>query len=321
MAAYNAADMIEMAIASARAQTLGDFELIIIDDGSTDATAQIIDRVAAEDPRLRVFHQENAGANATRNRAIAAARGEYVTFLDTDDLKLPGYLERAHEAMRDPSVGLAYSDSYVLDHETRRIHRSTILAAHGRLEEPPADTEAFLAQLVESCFIPFTATTVRRSVLEEVGAFEPRIAGTDDWELWIRIVASGARAVRVPGTLAVMGRVEGQISGDRAVMQRNLRAMFALVADEAPLSDVDSRARARTCRPGGGRGLPPAGARPRPAPGGAAAPGPARHLGPLMAPAPAARRGRGLPRPAARRRVPLEPARRARRRAAPVKSS
>lgn len=237
MAAYNAAGTIEMAIDSARAQTLGDFELIVIDDGSSDDTGRIIDRLAAEDPRLVVRHQANAGANATRNRAIAAARGEYVTFLDTDDLKLPTYLERVAEAMEDESVGLAFSDSYVMDHEHRRIHRSTVLAAHGRLAPPPDDTEAFLAQLIESCFIPFTATTVRRSVLEEVGAFEPRLAGTDDWELWIRIVASGTRVVRVPGTLAVMGRLRGQISGDRAVMQRNLHAMFGIIADEFDLPE------------------------------------------------------------------------------------
>jgi glycosyltransferase involved in cell wall biosynthesis len=246
MAAYNAADTIEMAIGSARAQTLGDFELIIIDDGSSDATGEIIDRLAAEDPRLTVHHQANAGANTTRNRAIAAARGEYVTFLDTDDLKLPSYLERVREAMADESVGLAYSDSYVMDYEHRRIHRSTVLSAHGRLAPPPDETEALLAQLLESCFIPFTATTVRRSVLDEVGAFEPRLAGTDDWELWIRIVSSGTRVVRVPGTLAVMGRVRGQISGDRAVMQSNLHKMFGIIAEEFDIPEaIRLRARER----------------------------------------------------------------------------
>ncbi|MBJ7455508.1 MAG: glycosyltransferase [Thermoleophilia bacterium] len=258
MAAYNAAGTIEMAIDSARAQTFGDFELIIIDDGSSDATGEIIDRLAVEDPRLVVHHQANAGANTTRNRAIAAARGEYVTFLDTDDLKLPSYLEAVRETMADESVGLAYTDSYVMDHEHRRIHRSTVLAAHGRLAPPPDDTEAFLAQLIESCFIPFTATTVRRSVLEQVGAFEPRLAGTDDWELWIRIVASGARAVRVPGTLAVMGRVRGQISGDRVVMQQNLQKMFEIIAEEFDLPDaIRLRTRELAARAGAEAGRPP----------------------------------------------------------------
>lgn len=244
MAAYDAADTIELAIRSALSQTMGDFELIVIDDGSKDATGAIIDRLAAEDPRIRAVHQENAGANATRNRALAMARGEHVTFLDTDDLKLPSYLERVHEAMSDPAVGLVWCDAYILDHANGRIHRSTILEAHGRTAEPPAGRDALLGQLIESCFLPFTATTVRRSVLEEAGPFDARLAGTDDWELWFRIVATGARAVRIPGVLAVMGRVEGQISGKRDVMLRDRRAMFAIVADELDVPDA-VRVRAR----------------------------------------------------------------------------
>jgi glycosyltransferase involved in cell wall biosynthesis len=92
MAAYNAADVIHAAIGSALRQTLTDFELIVVDDGSTDGTGEIVAALAAQDPRIRLLTQANAGANATRNRAISEARGRYVTFLDSDDLKLPGYL-------------------------------------------------------------------------------------------------------------------------------------------------------------------------------------------------------------------------------------
>lgn len=247
MAAYNAADTIEEAIASARAQTLGDFELIVIDDGSTDRTPAILDQLGREDPRLRVIHQANAGANPTRNRALAAARGEFVTFLDSDDLKLPTYLEAVYETMgSDPAVGLAYSDCYVLEDRHRRIRRSTVLGAYGQTAGPPEGAEALLGRLIEGCFIPFSATTVRRSALEAVGPFDPRLAGTDDWELWIRIIASGVDVRRVPGALAVMRRVEGQISGNHEVMLRNDHAMFTIVADELDLPEpVRARARQR----------------------------------------------------------------------------
>lgn len=247
MAAYNAEDTIEEAVSSARSQTLGDFELIVIDDGSTDRTPSILDQLAREDARLRVIHQANAGANPTRNRALAAARGEFVTFLDSDDLKLPTYLEAVREQMgADPSIGLAYSDCYVLEDRHRRIRRSTVLGAYRVTGPAPSGVEALLGRLIEGCFIPFSATTVRRSVIEAAGAFDPRIAGTDDWELWIRIIASGVGVVRVPGTLAVMRRVEGQISGNRAVMLRNNHLMFTIIADDLGVpASVRERARER----------------------------------------------------------------------------
>lgn len=97
--AYNAGPHIEAAIASVEAQTFQDWELLIVDDGSTDGTGAILDRLS--NPRIRVFHQANAGVSAARNVGLDAARGEYVTFLDADD-RLPsealairaGYLDR-----------------------------------------------------------------------------------------------------------------------------------------------------------------------------------------------------------------------------------
>jgi len=244
---YNAADVVVDAIRSAQRQTLGEFELIALDDGSTDETAELVRALAADDPRIRLERQENAGANATRNRAMSMARGRYITFLDSDDLKLPTYLEDVHRAFEaNPSAGLAYTDAYVMDHDTRRVYRRTFIAAQGAYDPPPLEPAEFLERLLETCFIPFSATTLRRSVVEEVGAFDPRLAGTDDYELWLRIVARGHGAVRVPGTLAVMRRRPGQISGDLSVMWRNLRQAYLLVADEydAPES-VRLRARSR----------------------------------------------------------------------------
>ncbi len=252
-AAYNASDTIGEAIGSAQRQTLGDFELIVIDDGSRDATAALVERIAGGDPRIRLHRQANAGANATRNRAIAAARGRYVTFLDSDDLKMPDYLEGAAAALEaDPLAGLAFSDSYILDDDTRRIHRSTFMGALGDYEDLPLDPEAFLTRLLEKCFIPFTATTLRRSVLEEIGAFDPRLAGTDDYELWMRVVAAGHRAVRIPGVRSIMRRRAGQISGDLPVMWSNLRDTYLVVADEFEVSDAiraGARSRAEALEP------------------------------------------------------------------------
>jgi glycosyltransferase involved in cell wall biosynthesis len=248
MAAYNAADVIPAAIGSAQRQTLTDFELIVVDDGSTDGTGEIVAALAARDPRIRLLTQANAGANATRNRAISEARGRYVTFLDSDDLKLPGYLEAIAAGLEEsPWAGLAYTDAYILDDETRRVHRMTFAGALGRAgADPPRDPLACLELLLDNCFIPFSATTLRRSVLEEIGSFDPRLAGTDDFELWMRVLSRGHGVLRVPGVLAVMRRRAGQISGDSAVMWTNLRDTYRVVAEEFPIPEpLRAKARAK----------------------------------------------------------------------------
>lgn len=231
MAAYNAERTIGAAIDSARAQTMGDFELIVVNDGSRDRTRGIVAAAAADDPRIVLLDQENAGANAARNRALARARGRYITFLDTDDLKLPTYLEAVTAALdADPGAALAYTDSWLLDDRTRRIYRRGYLESLGPFDPPPADPGAFLDAMIEVCFIPYCATTLRATVLDEVGTFDPEIAGTDDYELWLRILLAGHRAIRVPGRLAVSRRIEGQISGNLPVMHANLRKTYLKVA-------------------------------------------------------------------------------------------
>src|SRR5690242_19650168 len=97
--AYNAAGTLELAIRSVRAQTDSSFELIAVDDGSTDATPDLLRRLAGEDARIRVIRQENAGPSAAREAAMGQASGTYLTFLDSDDLLMPSYLETMAETL------------------------------------------------------------------------------------------------------------------------------------------------------------------------------------------------------------------------------
>src|SRR4051812_28108863 len=96
--AYNAAATIAPALRSVLAQTRGDFEAIVVDDGSTDATAEAVGPFL-EDGRITLVQQENRGLSGARNTALASARGRYVSLLDSDDLWLPHYLERMGEAL------------------------------------------------------------------------------------------------------------------------------------------------------------------------------------------------------------------------------
>jgi glycosyltransferase involved in cell wall biosynthesis len=112
--AYNTADTLGEAIDSVLAQTRQDFEIIVVDDGSSDDTAAVAEGFG--DRRIRVYRQENAGPSAARNRGIAEALGEYVSSLDSDDLWLPDYLAEMGRALEEnPRADFAYTHAWILD--------------------------------------------------------------------------------------------------------------------------------------------------------------------------------------------------------------
>ena len=113
--AFNAARTIGSSIRSVLQQTEQDFEVVVVDDGSTDDTVECA-RSFATDPRVRVISQRNKGPSAARNAAVAAARALYVSMLDADDLWLPEYLEVMGGALDgNPDAPFAYTDAWVLD--------------------------------------------------------------------------------------------------------------------------------------------------------------------------------------------------------------
>ena len=183
MAAYNASATIEAAIRSVLGQTRPDFELIIVDDGSTDDTARRVEQFLS-DPRVRLIRQENRGAPTARNTAIEAGRGRYVTILDSDDLLMPTYLERVGGALDDnPAAGFAFADAWRLDDRSGRFWSRTVMVARGAPRPVPTDAAAFLLALVNSNFVPIMFT-VRRNALAHVGGFRRgEHNSAEDWEL------------------------------------------------------------------------------------------------------------------------------------------
>ena len=172
VAAYNASRTVGETIRSVLAQTRQDFEIVVIDDGSTDDTASILAHWTT-DPRIRLHRQENAGPAAARNAGIALARGDYVSMLDSDDLWLPCYLERMVQALQEsPESGFAYTDAWALEQASGRIRRATAMSR----QHPPERTlpaTAFLEALIQRNFI-FNAVTVRRGVSSVSGAMTRR---------------------------------------------------------------------------------------------------------------------------------------------------
>ena len=178
----NRAAMLRRAIDSVAAQTFAGFELLVVDDASTDDTLQLL--ASLPDPRLRVLTSPCAGgAPRARNRGVAAARGRFVAFLDDDDEWLPQKLERQLAVFaRGPArLGLVHGGSSVVASATGRVVH-TVVPTPG-LAVRPAD---FLGE------ISFTTSVVlvRRSCFDEVGVFDEALAGAQDRDLWIRLAGA-----------------------------------------------------------------------------------------------------------------------------------
>jgi O-antigen biosynthesis protein len=232
MAAFDTRATIGPAIRSVLAQTRGDFELVVVDDGSRDGTPEAVE--AVDDARVRLLRRDHGGAAAARAAGIAAGSAPLISLIDSDDLWMPAYLATMGAALAaDPGAAFAYTDAWYLDDRTRQIRRASAMA----FQRPPADAPptaaALFAELLERNFV-YNAVTVRRSAVDAVGPPDVRLRGSIDWEWWLRLSAHGHRAVRVPGRLAVYRPRRESIISDAARVAAGQRDMMRIAAEEYP---------------------------------------------------------------------------------------
>ncbi len=207
MPAYNAEKTIVDSVGSVLEQTYGNWELIVVDDGSRDDTSRRVE-TAFSDPRIRLFRQENAGVAAARNAGMSRARGDLIAFLDSDDLWTPDKLEKQTAVFaRDAegSVGMCFTG---VRRFSQRPEESVPLYA----ADMPTGENLCEGMLVANP-VALLSVMVRASVLREVGAFDPSLFGTEDWDLWIRICRR-AKIVFLPEELAYYRDHPGGISKD-----------------------------------------------------------------------------------------------------------
>ena len=190
--AYNAAATIRETLTSLIAQTWPHWEAIVVDDGSTDITADIARGFAAYDARFRVVTQPNGGESAARNAGIALARFDWLLFLDADDWISPFYLEHMiNQLAGDPSLDAVHC-------------RYARVAADGTFVpdayQPP--TGDMFATLARRAAFPVHACIVRKSLVDVVGGFDTSLRTSPDWDLWQRVARTGAQFGGVPEVLA-----------------------------------------------------------------------------------------------------------------------
>jgi len=235
--AYNASRTIASSIRSVFQQVEQDFEVIVVDDGSTDDTAERARSVA--DHRVQVIRQPHAGASAARNAGIVAAKGVYVSMLDADDLWLPWYLTVMGESLdREPEAGFAYTDAWLLEDETKRVRRTSVMFYENPPDPPPRDAHALLIRLLERNFI-YGSVTVRRSVFDQVGGYDESLVIGEDWEQWLRMVANGVRPVRAAGQAAIYRTHRTQLTSNMArIVEDHVKIYSRFVDDPRVEPDV-----------------------------------------------------------------------------------
>ncbi len=241
LATYNQAHWLDGAVATVRAQTFADWELLVADDGSTDDTAAVIARHAATDPRIRSLPGPHAERCAARNRALAAATGDLVAFLDTDDRWHPDKLARQVAALRAaPAAAFCYTIARFVDADDHPLP----------LRKPPVAVAGNLfPALVRANLMILASVVARRALVAEAGAFDETLPvfGCEDWDLWLRlarrhpviVVDEELTLYRHPGNT----RAEQLLRSGLAVLERRYREPGT--AEAAALSGAAARARLR----------------------------------------------------------------------------
>lgn len=229
---YNRSRLLQATVESALAQTYPNIEVIVVDDGSTDDTGDLMAKYTG---RVTYLRQANRNAAAARNTGFRAASGEYLTFLDDDDLILPTKIERQAQVLASrPGVGLVHCRFYYADEAGNYLYKVGLLPEG-----------AVLPRLVCSNFVWMGAPLIRRDCLDQVGLFDEGIPSvTADWDMWLRIARAGHRFGCVQELLGAYRMHRNSMMCDVTTLERGMFAVLekvfsdpCLPADVAALKD------------------------------------------------------------------------------------
>jgi glycosyltransferase involved in cell wall biosynthesis len=247
--AYNYAGYIGEAVESAQRQTHSHIEIIVVDDGSTDNTADVVGALVKQDARVRYIHQRNQGLSAARNTGMQHAKGEYVVFLDADDVmhleKIQAHLEHFAQT---PDTDISYGRSrYFLSGKPEKTFASFDLDNNDWMPCVSGTAATVMPALVVNNIMPVCSAMLRRSIVERVGDFDTTLKSLEDWDYWLRAAAAQCMfGFSDDARLATYIRVHDTSMSKNAL--RMLMTQYRLRLDNIPrcLSSMLDRAAANT---------------------------------------------------------------------------
>lgn len=192
-ATFNFAKYLPETIESVLQQTFQDWELIIVDDGSTDRTSEVV-KTYLSDKRIRYIFQSNRGLSAARNVGLSISSGRYIQFLDADDLIHSKKLEMQSNYLESNIyVDVVFSDYYLFKDETKET-----------LINPPIQkrNEDIKMKMLRGNFIVVNSPLSRKKSIDKVGGFDENLTSTEDWDLWLRMLLSGMVFEKIDEKLA-----------------------------------------------------------------------------------------------------------------------
>ena len=210
---YNGSHTIAETLQSVLRQSYRDFEVLIIDDGSTDALMAVLEPF--QDPRIQVFHYENGGLPVARNRGIARSTGDYLIFLDADDLwtsdKLESHLRTLEKARQtNPKAGVAYSWNYFLDDVTQECFTNEVGHHEGNV---------LPILLTHNFIINGSNPMIAREAIESTGGFREDLISAEDWDYWIKL-AHHWEFVLIPKRQVFYRQIQTSMSSQVDKMER-----------------------------------------------------------------------------------------------------
>jgi teichuronic acid biosynthesis glycosyltransferase TuaG len=198
MPAYNVEKYIAASITSVLNQTYSNLELIVIDDGSTDGTAAIINSFTIKDERIIYVYQENAKQAIARNKGISVAKGEILAFLDSDDLWLPNKLEQSIKSFELDQYDLLLTNYYVTSAKEIDVFNPNYEVM--KVDDCLFSGEEALKAFIKLNRVPILTVLVKKEIVEKVGCFDECCVPAEDYDLWIRLLKNRAvfKSISVP---------------------------------------------------------------------------------------------------------------------------
>ena len=220
---WNSEKYIEKTIESVQKQTYMNWEMIVVDDCSTDRTVEIVEKISKEDPRVRIIRQEiNGGAAKARNRSLCEATGRYIAYLDADDIWKSTKLEKQVEFMKAHHCGFSCASYEVIDDEGRALNKEVHML-------PSVDYVGFLTNNL----LQTVGIMVDTSIIDKKYLVMPDIRRRQDAATWLQVLKAGYKCYGIDEVLAEYRRAENSLSSNKV---KAVKGVWNLYRDIEKLS-------------------------------------------------------------------------------------